>query len=172
MPSIMPGPSSTLMGAPVVTTSAPGPRPEVSSYTWMEAASPVMFRISPMRRCSPTRTTSDILASARPVATTSGPDTFTILPLKLAQPSFKPVSPEGIGPPGKRARKIPWFFRFFRRQAEEEFPIIFGRACTCRKYPDPCVLGTHTPVTDVTGGGGCKGGSLLPLYRISAPTAL
>ena len=32
-----------------------------------------MVRISPIRRWGPTRTTSDILASARPVATTSGP---------------------------------------------------------------------------------------------------
>ena len=101
MPSIMPGPSSTLMGAPVVTTSAPGPRPEVSSYTWMEAESPFIVKISPISRWGPTRTTSDILASARPVATTSGPDTFTILPLKLAQPSFTPVSPEG--PPARTA---------------------------------------------------------------------
>ena len=56
----MPGPSSTLMGAPVVTTSAPGPRPEVSSYTWMEAESPFMVKISPISRWGPTRTTSDI----------------------------------------------------------------------------------------------------------------
>ena len=61
--SMMPGPSSTLMGAPVVSTTAPGPRPEVSSYTWMDAASPFMFRISPIRRCSPTRTTSAMLAT-------------------------------------------------------------------------------------------------------------
>lgn len=39
-----------------------------------------MVRISPMRRCSPTRTTSAILASSKPVATTSGPETLTIFP--------------------------------------------------------------------------------------------
>ena len=72
------------MGAPVVSTTAPGPRPEVSSYTWMEAASPFMFRISPIRRCSPTRTTSAMLASFSPVATTSGPETLTIFPLNAS----------------------------------------------------------------------------------------
>ena len=34
-----------------------------------------------MRRYSPTRTTSAMLASESPVATTSGPETFTIFPL-------------------------------------------------------------------------------------------
>ena len=42
-----------------------------------------MVRISPMRRCSPTRTTSAILASSKPVATTSGPETLTIFPMGL-----------------------------------------------------------------------------------------
>ena len=42
-----------------------------------------MVRISPMSRCSPTRTTSAILASSKPVATTSGPETLTIFPMGL-----------------------------------------------------------------------------------------
>ena len=40
-----------------------------------------MVRISPMSFCSPTRTTSDIFASASPVATTSGPETFVTIPM-------------------------------------------------------------------------------------------
>ena len=40
-----------------------------------------MVRISPIRRCSPTRTTSAMLASSIPVATTSGPETLTIFPI-------------------------------------------------------------------------------------------
>ncbi len=56
MPSIMPGPSSTLMGAPVVTTSAPGPRPEVSSYTWMEGGVPLHRQNLADQRWGPTRT--------------------------------------------------------------------------------------------------------------------
>ena len=37
--------------------------------------------------------------------------------------------------------------------AKEQNEIIFGRACTCRKSPDPCVPGAHTPVATVTGVG-------------------
>ena len=46
-----------------------------------------MFRISPISRCLPTRTTSETLASARCSATTSGPETFVTVPL-IYVPSF------------------------------------------------------------------------------------
>ena len=47
--------------------------------------------------------------------------------------------------------------------AKEEISIIFGRTCACRKYPDLCAPGAHTPVTAVTGGGGSQGGACSPL---------
>ena len=45
-------------------------------------------------------------------------------------------------------------------EANQENGIIFGRACTCRKYPDPSALGAFT--SPQTGGGGCKGGACSP----------
>ena len=64
-----------------------------------------------MRRCSPTRTTSAMLASFSPVATTSGPETLTILPLNklnLLSHSFRcasssPPNPLRWAPAGVRA---------------------------------------------------------------------
>ena len=80
---IKPGPSSTLMGSPVDSTTAPGARPEVSSYTWMEASSPCISIISPVSRFSLTRTTSYMLASRMPLAITRGPATFLMVPLLI-----------------------------------------------------------------------------------------
>ena len=37
---ISPGPSSTDIGTPIDSTGSPGPSPDVSSYTWMDASSP------------------------------------------------------------------------------------------------------------------------------------
>ena len=44
--------------------------------------------------------------------------------------------------------------------ADQESEIIFGRACTCRKYFDLCALGAHT--SPQTGGGGGRGGARSP----------
>ena len=54
-------PSTTDRGEPVVSTEAPGPRPEVSSYTWMVVFSFDSRITSPTKRCSPTYTISFIL---------------------------------------------------------------------------------------------------------------
>ena len=83
MLEIRPGPSSTDIGAPVDSTGSPGPSPDVSSYTWMDASSPCISMISPIRRCLLTRTTSDMLASRIPDAMTSGPATFLIVPVLI-----------------------------------------------------------------------------------------
>ena len=80
---IRPGPSSTLSGAPVDSTVSPGPSPEVSSYTWMEALSPCISMISPIRRWLLTRTTSNMLASRIPSAMTNGPATLVIVPVVI-----------------------------------------------------------------------------------------
>ncbi len=68
----------------------------------MEAVSPFMVSTSPIRPCSPTRTTSAMLASWSPVATTSGPETLTIFPIGsnlLSDPSCAAV-PLSPGTPG------------------------------------------------------------------------
>ena len=46
--------------------------------------------------------------------------------------------------------------------ANQKIFIIFAAACTWRKFPDPCALGAHTPVTDVTGEGEIEGGQRPP----------
>ena len=79
--SISPGPNSTESGSPVVITGSPGPIPDVSSYTWIEALSPLISMISPIRPFSPTFTTSYTLASSIPSATTKGPETLIIFPV-------------------------------------------------------------------------------------------
>lgn len=61
------------------------------------------------------------------------------------------------GRPGNRR------FPVFSAKAEKEIEIIFGATCACRKFPDPCAPGAHTPVTDVTGEGESKGGTESPL---------
>ena len=77
---IKPGPNSTERGAPVVTTGSPGPTPDVSSYTWIDASSRRISIISPINPRSPTRQISWILASCIPDATTKGPETLIIFP--------------------------------------------------------------------------------------------
>ncbi|MNI34155.1 hypothetical protein D3C73_881380 [compost metagenome] len=79
--SINPGASSTERGSPVVTTGSPGPIPDVSSYTCIDALSPLISMISPIRPFAPTLHTSYTLASSIPSATTKGPETFIILPV-------------------------------------------------------------------------------------------
>ena len=64
----------------VVTTGSPGPTPDVSSYTWIEASSRRISIISPIKPRSPTRQMSWILASCIPDATTKGPETLIIFP--------------------------------------------------------------------------------------------
>ena len=54
-----------------------------------------MLSISPMSRWLPTRTTSDTFASASPSATTSGPETFVIIPL-ICKPSLQNVYSHGL----------------------------------------------------------------------------
>ena len=67
---------------------------------------------------------------------------------------------------GKGARGKPLVSHgSFAHWAKEPAVIIFPAACTSEKYPDPCARGAHTPVTDVTGGGGFSRGSLLPLEQ-------
>ena len=88
-----PGPSSTERGSPVDTTASPRPSPAVSSYTWIEARSPCISMISPIKRSAPTRTTSNRFASRIPSAITRGPDTFRILPSTISV-KFLSVSPD------------------------------------------------------------------------------
>ena len=75
-------------GLPVVTTTSPGPIPVVSSYTCIEALSPLISMISPMSLFSETSTTSYTLASSIPSATTKGPETLIILPSFNVKPSL------------------------------------------------------------------------------------
>ena len=71
--------------------------------------------------------------------------------------------------PGKNLR----FFPFDLPKADQANEIIFAAACTWRKFPDPCARGAHTPVADVTGGGGSTAQPLaaLPLYGCGVPLA-
>ena len=78
--SMIPGPSSADRGSPVETTLSPVFRPAVSSYTCIDALSPRISIISPIKPSSPTCTTSNILALFIFSATTSGPEIFIICP--------------------------------------------------------------------------------------------
>src|SRR5699024_3529827 len=51
--------------------------------------------ISPISRCSLTRTTSNMLASRIPSAMTKGPATFRITPLLIVLYPFRDLCPEG-----------------------------------------------------------------------------
>ena len=83
---ITPGPKSTDNGCPVPTTGSPGFRPDVDSYTWMNATSPVSLMTSPISFDSPTSTVSYIFAEDMPSALTAGPLTHTMRPLAAIIP--------------------------------------------------------------------------------------
>uniref|UniRef100_A0A1I8J7Y4 UV radiation resistance-associated gene protein n=1 Tax=Macrostomum lignano TaxID=282301 RepID=A0A1I8J7Y4_9PLAT len=75
MEPIIPGPSSTDSGLPVLSTGSPTVTPDVSSYTWIVAMSTSRRIISPTRASLPTRTSSCIAEPAMLDAITTGPDT-------------------------------------------------------------------------------------------------
>ena len=75
----------------------------------------------------------------------------------------KRMSSLPLSPVGERGQGKPsGFSRLICLRQIKKISIIFGRACTCRKFPDPCAPGAHTPVTGVTGGGGGRGGARSP----------
>jgi len=78
---MIPGANSTDNASPVERTGSPGPIPEVSSYTCIDATSPRISMISPMTPSSPTKHISWILASDIFFAITRGPETFMIFPI-------------------------------------------------------------------------------------------
>ena len=137
----------------------------------MLAVSPFMVRISPIRRWGPTRTTSDILASAKPVATTSGPETLTTLPLKfdnlLSSDSTEGTIELFCSPP-------PWAVTPVCEPARENLKGN-SRSAACggtskavsRQAPD-CRVQSTRESDEPTVQNGIP--SLNP-YRISAPTA-
>src|SRR2546428_2032089 len=81
MPVNSPGPNSTVSGLPVLSNGSPTCRPDVSSYTCMNAVSPSSRMISPSRPSAPTRTMSYIRAPVIPRAMTAGPAILIMDPL-------------------------------------------------------------------------------------------
>ena len=75
MDPMMPGPSSTERGFPVLRMGSPTVRPLVSSYTWMVAMSPSSLMISPTSSWYPTLTSSYMALPDMCSAVTTGPDT-------------------------------------------------------------------------------------------------